>query len=369
MERYDYLIVGAGFSGIVIAERLASIGKKVLLIDKRSHFGGNCYDFINRAGILVHKYGPHYFRTDYEEVLSYLSKFTEWTSHRYKVKVNFNEKIYSFPINKKTFEEFFNLKFSTKEELSAFLESKRNKDIITPKNAEETILSKLGPELYSAFFEGYTQKQWGVHPKLLDVSVTERIPIRLDDNDDYLNNNFQAMPSKGYTQMFKKMLSNKNIKIMLNKPFSKKDINRAKKVIWTGRIDEFFNFKFGKLPYRGLNFAFFNFYNQEFFQECGQINYTSASIPYTRILEIKHITHQKSPHTTISLEFPTDGGEPCYPIPTLENKKLYEKYLDETKKYETVHFLGRLGKYQYLNMDQCVKEALMLFEKIKNEIN
>jgi len=368
MKKYDYLIVGAGFSGVTLAERLSSSGKKVLIIDKRNHIGGNCYDFIDDAGVLIHKYGPHYFRSKSKRVIDYLSNFTEWIPHNYKAKVRIKNKLYSFPINKKTFEEFFDKKFSSEEEVKNFVESIRDKSIVEPKNAEEQILSKIGRKMYEAFFKEYTKKQWGVSAKELDASVTARIPIRYNENNNYVIERFQAMPKEGYTKMFEKMLLNKNINLKLKTPYSEELKNLANKIIWTGAIDSFYDFKFGKLPYRSLKFIFASFYNQKFIQECGQINYPSKKVPYTRIVEIKHVTHQKCPNTTISIEIPKERGEPYYPMPTKEGKELYKKYFEESKKEKNVYFIGRLGKYKYLNMDQCVKEALNLFEKIKNEI-
>lgn len=364
MEKYDYLVVGAGISGCTISERLASFGRKVLLIDKRDHLGGNCFDFYDSAGVLIHKYGPHYFRTDSPEVEEYLSNFTRWIPHRYKVKVRIGNKLFSFPINKKTLEQFFSKKFKSEKEVEFFVNSLKDQRIKIPKNAEEQVLCLIGEKIYKSFFEGYTQKQWGISPKELDPSVTARIPIRFNEDDDYLRERFQAMPQEGYTQMIKKMVGQKNITLKLNTPYRKDFKNIAKKIIWTGRIDEYFDFKFGKLPYRSLNFLFTSFYNKSFVQEEGQINYPSLSVPYTRIVEIKHVTHQNCPNTTLSIETPSKEGDPYYPLPTKEANYLYERYLEESKKEEGVYFLGRLAKYKYLNMDQCVLEALNLFSKI-----
>lgn len=363
--KYDYLIVGCGPTGIVLAEKLASIGKKVLIIDKRNHIGGNCYDFYNEAGVLVHKYGPHYFRAKSEEVIKYLSEFTEWIPTRYKVKTMIKNKLYPLPINKITIEEFFGKKFNSEEKVKEFIDEIRDKTIINPKNAEEQILSLMGKEIYETFFKEYTEKQWGIKAANLDPSVTARIPIRFDENDDYILEKFQAMPKEGYTKMFEKMLNKDNIEIKLNTHYDKKLNNIARKIIWTGPIDEYYDFKFGKLLYRSLNFIFVDFYNKEFIQPEGQINYPSKEFPYTRIVEIKHVTHQKCPNTTISIEIPTSKGEPYYPILTSKSKETYHKYSEESKKEKDVYFVGRLGKYKYLNIDQCIEEALELFEKLK----
>jgi len=361
--KYDYLIVGAGFAGSVLAERLSSIGKKVLVIEKRNHIGGNCYDFFNKAGVLVHRYGPHYFRTSFPEVREYLSKFTEWIPQKYRIRTYVNGKLYPFPINRDTINQFFNVNLKTEKEVRDFLENKKTK-IKNPKNAEEQVLSLVGKEIYEAFFKNYTIKQWGISPKELDASVTARIPIRTNDDDSYVNEKFQAMPKKGYTKIFKKML--KRVDLMLNTNF--KDIkNKIKydKLIYTGKIDEFFNYKYGKLPYRSLKFKF-ETYDKEFFQNWVQINYPN-NYKFTRIVEIKHVTKQRIKKTTIVKEYPYSKGEPFYPIPNPKNDELYKKYQKEAEKLKNVYFIGRLAQYKYLNMDQVIKSALELFEKLKKE--
>lgn len=362
--KYDYLIVGCGFSGSILARKLAEEkNKKILIIDKRDHIGGNAYDYVNEAGILIHKYGPHYFRTDFEDVYKYLSRFTSWREHRYKVKVRIKNKLYSFPVNLATLEEFFDRSF-TESTAKMFLDKLKNKKITNPKNAEEQVLKNIGKELYEAFFKGYTEKQWGVKVTDLDPSVTARIPIRTDRNDDYIIGKYQLMPKNGYTEMFKNILNHKNITVKLKTPYTKKISNLAEKIIWTGCIDEYYNHKFGKLKYRSLNFSFISFYNKNFVQECGQINYPEKGIPYTRIVEIKHVTGQKNKNTTISVEYPQDIGDPYYPIPSIQYQKNYEKYFLEAEKEKNVFFTGRLAKYKYLNMDQVVKDALDLADKL-----
>lgn len=364
MVDYDFLIVGAGISGIVLAERLASIGKKILIIDERDHIGGNCYDFYDSAGVLVHKYGPHYFRTNSKHIFDYLSKFTSWIYHNYKVKVRINDSLYSFPINRNTFEQFFNKKFTSEEEFESFLESLKDNSITSPLNAEEQVLKNVGKEIYNSFFKEYTEKQWGIKADKLDSNVTARIPVRYDYNDNYFDDDFQAIPKLGYTKMFKEMLKSKNITLKLNTSYKSKHFNLAEKIIWTGRIDSFFNFKYGKLPYRSLNFVFVSFFGKEFIQEEGQINYPSKEVPYTRIVEIKHVTRQKIKNTTICLEIPMKKGSPYYPIPMKENFDLYQKYLKESLKFKNIYFIGRLANYKYLNMDQCVENSLNLFKQI-----
>jgi UDP-galactopyranose mutase len=360
MEKVDYLIVGAGFSGCVLAERLHSIGKKVLVVEKRDHIGGNSFDFFNEKGVLLHKYGPHYFRTDYDEVKGYLSKFTEWIPHEYIVRAFVNGKLYPLPINRDTLNLFFGVNLKDEEEAQKFLDEKKEK-IEHPKNAEEQILALAGKEIYEAFFKNYTKKQWGMDPEKLDASVTARIPIRTNTDERYFSAKFQAMPREGYHKIFENLL--KGVKVLLNTDFKDLDVEYDK-LIYTGRIDSFFDYKFGKLPYRSLKFIFED-YEKEFYQDYSQINYPN-DFEYTRIVEIKHATHQKCPNTTIVKEFPSSTGDPFYPIPSRETKELYLKYKDEAEKLDDVYFIGRLAQYKYINMDQAVKSALDLFEKLRN---
>lgn len=357
----DYLIVGAGFAGAVLAERLVSVGKKVLLIDKKNHIGGNSYDYFDTNRVLIHKYGPHYFRSDYPRVIRYLSKFTEWRKHNYKVRASIKNKLYEFPINRNTLNKFFNINLSSEKEVKDFLEKKRIK-IDQPKNAEEQVLSVVGKEIYEAFFKNYTIKQWGVHPRDLDSFVTSRIPIRLDTNDNYLREKFQAIPKQGFYYLFNNLLQ--GVDVRLNTDFfSLKDVS-YKRLIFTGPIDVFFDYKYGKLPYRSIKFIKEQ-YDCEFYQNYGQINYPNEH-KFTRVVEIKHVTGQKIGKTTIIKEVPQSGDDPYYPIPNPKNKELYLKYYEESKKLENVFFVGRLAQYEYLNMDQVVKRSLDLFKKLQS---
>ncbi len=360
--QYDYLIVGAGFAGSVLAERLNAIGRRVLVVDKRGHIGGNAYDYYNEFGVLVHKYGPHYFRTNFDEVKNYLSRFTKWRIYRYKIKASISGHLYAFPINRNTLNEFFNVNLRTGNDAQKFLDSKRL-DIKNPKNAEEQVLALVGREIYSAFFKNYTIKQWGIHPKKLSPSVTARIPIRTNTDDGYLSDKFQAMPKDGYRNLFENLLE--GIEVVLKADYE--DIRYKigyKRLIYTGPIDAFFNYKYGKLSYRSLYFKFEN-YDKEFYQDYSQINYPNER-RFTRIVEIKHVTGQKIPRTTIVREYPKPKGEPYYPIPSRENEALYNKYKREAEELKNVYFVGRLAEYKYLNMDQVVKAALDLFEKLEN---
>ncbi|MFW9972506.1 MAG: UDP-galactopyranose mutase [Candidatus Odinarchaeota archaeon] len=354
MPEYDFLIVGAGLTGAVLAERLTAKKHKVLVIEKRNHIGGNCFDYYDKDGVLVHKYGPHYFRTDDSRVFEYLSKFTSWRPFEYRIRSCVDGKYYPFPINRTTLNEFFHTNLKNPREVKKFLRTKRV-DIKKPQNAEEYVLSHLGRELYEKFFKNYTIKQWNRDPKKLNASVTARIPIRYNDDDRYFNEKIQVMPKKGYNYLFNQLL--KGIDVWLETDFYeiKNDIE-YKYLIFTGPIDKYFNYKYGQLPYRSLKFMYEN-YDQEFYQDWVQINYPN-DYDYTRIVEIKHATGQKCNNTTIVKEYPANEGEPYYPIPFKENSTIFQLYEQEASKLKNIFFKGRLATYRYLNMDSVVNEAL-----------
>ncbi len=360
---YDFLIVGAGFAGSVLAERISSqLDKKVLIIDKRNHLGGNCYDYYNDIGILVHKYGPHYFRTNSKKVYNYLSKFTKWRPYEYKIRTYVNGELYPIPINRETLNKFFKINLKTEKQAKEFLKKKRI-DIENPQNSEEEVISKVGWEIYKKFFKNYTIKQWGLNPKQLDPSVCGRIPIRINNDDRYFTDKIQAMPLNGYHELFQNLLNNSNIKIKLNTNYWKiKNKIKYKYLIYTGRIDEFFNYKYGKLPYRSLRFKHEN-YDKEYYQDWVQINYPN-NYEFTRIIEIKHATGQKNSKTTIVKEFPCTNGKPFYPIPRNINYRLFEMYKKEADKIKNLIIVGRLAQYKYYNMDQVIEESLRVFENI-----
>jgi len=363
--RFDYLIVGAGFAGSVLAERLASqMGKCVLIVDKRNHIGGNCYDYYDNSGILVHKYGPHYFRTNMKHVFTYLSMFTEWHYIYYRIKVMVDGRLVPLPINLDTINELYGYGFSL-DELDAFLNKHKTKtDII--RNSEDIVISKVGKELYEKIYKAYTIKQWGIEPKDLDPSVCARVPVRNNRDDRYFTEKYQAIPKYGYHKLFEKMLSHPNIHIMLQTDYKRiKDEIEFDKLIYTGAIDEYFNYRYGRLPYRSLRFEFETL-DTEYYQPVSQVNYPQ-DYDFTRIVEIKHVTGQKHHKTTIVREYPAMEGEPYYPIPQQKNEDLYKKYKSEAEKLSNVYFIGRLAQYKYLNMDQVIDEALRLFEKLKEE--
>lgn len=365
----DLLIIGAGPVGCVVAERAAKIKNwKCLIVDKRNHIAGNCYDEINSKGVLIHKYGPHYMRFKKKRIFKYVSKFTKWIKGNYIVKSKINGELYPIPINLTTLEKFFKVKLPTKKSAKIFLNSKKvkKKKII---NSEDFILSNLGKEIYENFYKNYTIKQWGIHPKNLDKSIVGRLPIRFNRNPYYVNQKLRVMPRKGYTSLFSNMIKNKNIEILLNTDYSKiKDKIKPKlATIYTGPPDTFFNNKFGKLDWRSLDFKFKNF-KKDRVQECVQINYPN-NYKFTRKVEIKHVTKQKSKYSTICTEYPKSKGDPYYPINNEKNRKIFSKYKKLIKIYEKKHiyFEGRLAQYKYLNMDEVIERALKLFKKLKTK--
>ena len=364
---FDYLIVGAGLAGAVMAERLANrLGKKVLLVDKRNHIAGNTYDYYNKDGILVHKYGPHIFHTNSKEVYDYLGQFTTWRPYEHRVLASVDGMFVPIPINLNTINMLYGLQLNTSE-VDAFLQSKAEKKerIIT---SEDVVVSKVGRELYEKFFKGYTKKQWNLDPSELDASVTARIPTRNNKDDRYFTDTFQAMPLYGYTKMFENMLAHPNIKVMLNTDYKEIEAEiQYKKMIYTGPIDYYFDNCFGKLPYRSLQFKFETL-EKEQHQATGTVNYPNEH-PYTRVTEFKYLTGQVHPKTSLVYEYPMDEGDPYYPVPRPENAELYKKYQLLAAEMTNVYFVGRLASYKYYNMDQVVAQSLTLFKKIASTEN
>jgi UDP-galactopyranose mutase len=362
---WDYLIVGAGFAGSVLAERLASQrGATCLVLDRRDHIGGNAYDFTDRAGVLVHAYGPHYFRTNSQRIVDYLSQFTEWHPVEYRILSWTHGQFWPFPINLNTFEQLLG-RPSTSEEMAATLAQWRV-PIAEPRNSEEVILSQVGERLYEMFFKNYTRKQWRRDPRDLDASVCGRIPVRTNRDDRFVTEKFQALPARGYAAMFGKMLAHPKIEVRLKADFHEvREQVRWRQLIYTGPIDAYFDRCFGPLPYRSLRFER-ETHEREFFQPAMQVNYPNDH-DYTRIVEIKHATGQVLPVTTIVREFPQDygpGAEPYYPIPAPDTRALYERYAERAAAEAGVTFVGRLATYRYYNMDQVVGMALAEFERL-----
>jgi UDP-galactopyranose mutase len=367
--RFDYLIVGAGFAGSVLAERLASQhDARVLLIDRRPHVGGNAYDEPNEAGILYHKYGPHIFHTNSEQVWDYLSQFTDWRPYEHRVRAIVRDKMVPIPINRTTLNELFDLDLQTDDEAADYLAS-RAEPVEDIKTSEDVVINAVGRELYELFFQGYTRKQWGLDPSQLDKQVTSRIPTRTNTDDRYFSDTYQAMPLLGYTAMFEKMLDHPLIEKRVGTDF--RDIKDqaheiADHIIYTGPIDEYFDFRFGKLPYRSLKFDHQTL-EEERHQPVAVVNYPSPDVPYTRISEYKHLTGQEAPVTTITYEYPSAEGDPYYPIPRAENQALYKRYEALADSTSDVTFVGRLATYRYYNMDQIVGQALATFRRIDDQ--
>ena len=361
---YDYLIVGAGYAGSVLAERLASQhGARILLIDRRPHVGGNAYDEPNEDGILYHKYGPHIFHTNSEQVVDYLSQFTEWRPYEHRVLAQVRGQQVPIPINRTTLNMLFDAKLETDEDAAEFLAS-RAEPVDNIQTSEDVVINAVGRELYELFFRGYTRKQWGLDPSELDKQVTSRIPTRTNTDDRYFSDTFQAMPRDGYTAMFKRMLDHELIEVRTGVDY--RDIRNkvdAHQIIYSGPIDEYFDFRFGKLPYRSLRFDHQTL-GEEWHQPVAVVNYPAEDVPYTRITEYKHLTGQEHPRTTITYEYPSAEGDPYYPVPRDENQALYKKYEALADATSGVTFVGRLATYRYYNMDQIVGQALATFRRL-----
>src|ERR1051325_2442661 len=359
---FDYLIVGAGFAGSVLAERLArGSNKKVVLCDKRPHVGGNAYDHYNEAGILVHKYGPHIFHTNSREVFEYLSRFTEWRSYQHRVRACVDGQIVPIPINLDTINTLYGLNLTSFEVAEFF--KKVAEPIEHIETSEDVVVSQVGRELYEKSFRNYTRKQWGLDPSELDSSVTSRIPVRTSRDDRYFTDRYQAMPLYGYTRMFEKMLDHPNICIMLNTDYSDvKDEVNFRELIFTGPIDEYFDYCYGKLAYRSLKFEH-RTYEREKYQPAAVVNFPNEHA-YTRVTEFKYLTGQEHSKTSIVFEYPRGEGDPYYPVPRRENAELYAKYKALADETPDVHFVGRLATYKYYNMDQIVAQALTVYAKM-----
>jgi len=359
---YDYLIVGAGYAGSVLAERLANgLGKKVMICDVRPHIAGNAYDHYNDDGILVHKYGPHIFHTNSAEIFDYLSRFTEWREYQHRVLASVDGMQVPIPINLDTINKLYGLSLNSLEVKDLFEKMREPCEHI--RTSEDVVVNAVGRELYEKFFKNYTKKQWDLDPSELDASVTSRVPTRTNRDDRYFTDRFQAMPRQGYTRMFENMLDNPNITIALNCDYNDlKEEVRYKDLIFTGPIDAFFNYRYGKLPYRSLEFKH-ETHDTEVYQQAPVVNYPNEQA-YTRITEFKYLTGQKHNKTSIVYEYPRAEGDPYYPIPKPENAELYQKYQALAATRADVHFVGRLATYKYYNMDQVVGQALTLYSKI-----
>jgi UDP-galactopyranose mutase len=359
---FDYLVVGAGFAGSVVAERMArTFGKRVLVVDRRPHIGGNAYDHLNESGILVHRYGPHIFHTNSEQVFRYLSEFTSWWPYEHRVLASVDGKLVPIPINLDTVNTLYGLQLDS-DQVEEFLGSVAE-PCTAIRTSEDVVVSRVGRFLYRKLFQNYTRKQWGIDPSELDAQVTARIPVRTNRDDRYFGDKFQAMPRFGYTRMFENMLDHPNIHLELGVDY--RDVVKRvqfRELIFSGPVDEYFDYRFGKLPYRSLRFQHETL-NTERLQPVAVVNYPNEHA-YTRITEFKQLTGQVHPKTSIVYEFPSSEGDPYYPIPREENAALYRKYADLAAATDGVHFVGRLATYRYYNMDQVVAQALTLCSRL-----
>jgi UDP-galactopyranose mutase len=362
--RYDVMVVGAGFAGAVMAERLASqLGKRVLVVDRRPHVGGNAFDRYDDAGLLIHQYGPHIFHTNSAEIFDYLSQFTQWRPYEHRVLAKVDGMLVPIPINRTTINTLYGLKLETEEEAGRFL-AERAEPVPVIETSEDVVISAVGRELYEKFFRGYTRKQWGLDPAKLDKSVTARVPTRTNTDDRYFADRFQAMPAEGYTAMFERMLDHPNIELLLGVDYAQvRHAYGHDHLIFTGPIDEYFGYRFGKLPYRSLRFEHETL-DEEWHQPVAVVNYPDPELPYTRITEYKHLTGQQHRQTSITREFPQAEGDPYYPIPREENQALFKRYEALARAESGTTFVGRLATYRYYNMDQIVGQALATFRRV-----
>ena len=359
---FDYLIVGAGFAGSVLAERLArKADKKVLIVDRRNHIGGNAYDCYDDAGLLIHKYGPHIFHTNSQDVFEYLSQFTSWRPYQHRVLACVDGQLVPIPINLDTINRLYGTSMTGFEVEKFFTSVAEPRETI--RTSEDVVVSRVGRELYEKFFRNYTRKQWGLDPSELDASVTARVPVRSNRDDRYFTDTFQSMPLHGYTRMFERMLDHPNVKIMLNTNFREiVETIPYREMVYTGPIDEFFDCCYGKLPYRSIEFKFETI-DAPTYQPAPVVNYPN-DYAYTRVTEFKYLTGQEHRKTSVVYEYPRADGDPYYPVPMPENAELYKKYKALADSTPGVHFVGRLATYRYYNMDQVVAQALATFDRL-----
>jgi len=368
-DSFDTLVVGAGYAGSIMAERLASqCGQRVLVIDRRDHIGGNAYDYFDEHGVMCHAYGPHIFHTQSDKVVEYLSQFTGWRPYEHRVLAEVDGQLLPMPINRDTVNRLYGLDLQTEDDMKAFL-AERAEPRERIETSEDSCVARFGRDLYEKFFRGYTRKQWQRDPSELHASVCARIPIRFNTDDRYFGDAFQKMPADGYTAMFERILDHPNIQVRVSTDFADvREIVAFDRLVYTGPIDEFFGHRFGKLPYRSLEFVHRTVQTPdgELVQPTASINQPSADVPYTRTTEYRHLTGQTHTASTLAEEYPRDEGDPYYPVPQDTNRELYKRYeqLAESEA-PTVTFVGRLARYQYLNMDQVTAQALSTFERLR----
>lgn len=364
MIKVDYLVVGAGFAGSIVAERLANAGRQVLIIDKRPHIAGNAYDEHDAQGVLIHRYGPHIFHTNARRIFDYLSRFTAWRPYEHRVLAQVDGQLLPIPINRDTVNRLYGLTLD-EAGMQAFLEKTREPchPVLT---SEDVVLNTVGRELYEKFFKYYTLKQWGMDASELSAGVTARIPVRCNQDDRYFTDEFQAMPLHGYTRMFENMLDHPNIRIKLGVDFSHiREQVQARHIVYTGPIDAYYDYCYGRLPYRSLRFEHEHMADTAQYQPVGTINYPNEHA-YTRVTEFKHLTGETHTGTSIVREYPQAEGDPYYPIPRPENEALFKRYQALAEQEKNVTFVGRLAQYRYYNMDQVAGAALKASEMLLN---
>lgn len=368
-DSFDTLVVGAGFAGTIMAERLASqCGQRVLVVDRREHIAGNAYDYVDERGVLVHQYGPHIFHTNALKVVEYLDHFTDWRPYEHRVVAQVGDRRLPIPINRTTVNELYGLDLRTESEVEDFF-AQRAEPVAHIRNSEDVVLAKVGRDLYETFFRGYTTKQWGLDPSELNASVCARIPTRTDTDDRYFTDVFQEMPADGYTAMFERMLDQPGIDVRLGTEYAAvRDEVEYVHTVYTGPIDAFFDHCFGQLPYRSLEWDFVgkSTPDGEFVLPVASVNYPSLDVPYTRVTEFRHLSGQAThPASTLAYEYPRSEGDPYYPVPRDDTRELYRRYEALALERHDVTFVGRLARYQYLNMDQVTAQALQAFEQLR----
>lgn len=363
---YDTLVVGAGFAGSVIAERLASqAGQRVLVVDKRPHIGGNAYDRYDDAGLLIHPYGPHIFHTNSADVFAYLSQFTGWRPYQHRVLASVDGQLLPMPINLDTVNRLYGLSLNAFELDGFFAGVAEQVDLV--RTSEDVVVSRVGRDLYEKFFRGYTRKQWALDPSELDASVTARVPTRTTRDDRYFTDTYQAMPLHGYTRMFERLLAHPNIHVMTGTDY--RDVVQAipwRHMVYTGPIDSFFDHRHGTLPYRSLHFEHVTVQppmGRAHVQAVGTVNHPNDHL-YTRVTEFKHLTGQRHEASSLVYEYPRADGDPYYPVPRAENSALFRRYETDAEQLSDVTFVGRLASYKYYNMDQVVAQALTVFKRL-----
>ncbi|OGI03699.1 MAG: UDP-galactopyranose mutase [Candidatus Melainabacteria bacterium GWF2_37_15] len=368
---YDVIIAGAGFSGSSAARILAERGKKVLLIEKRDHVGGNCYDLKNAFGITIQKYGPHIFHTQSEAVWEFLNRFSDFNDYKHKVLSKVGEKFYPIPINKTTVCDFLNLDINTVN-IAEILKQEVEKSTFSmpPRNFQDQVISQVGERLYEAFFKGYTMKQWGKEPENLAADIAKRVPVRDNLDDYYFSDKYQGIPTNGFTLLFEKMLDHPNITVLLNTDyFEVRSRYKSELTVYTGELDRFFDYKYGHLEYRSLEFKYENL-EQKQFQPVAVVNYPGDE-PWTRITEYKQFLRENVDWTTLCYEYPASKGEPYYVIINDENLKKRELYMQEAQKLEadgSVLFIGRLAEYKYYNIDQVVESVIIKVKNVRQNV-